>query len=222
MSDLAMLKQNLRDAIGDANEDGTYSDEAYEAVKSAIDALLPHSPIPRPIDEQDKVTSPWRTLFAQFGPRHTAGKPVVHENQLNYVSFSKFPAKPFRNLELEQEIHHETKDYTNTHVIEPLDGSVKLRLATYGRYRMEAEHPQRYFVKFYKARIWSDHGLSDDEIRAALDLPEDIPLEVEVPSPNLHSDVVYCDDELRINFGSVGGIYVLERLHHSGATVSFT
>ena len=222
MTDVIALKAKLRKAIDNANEDGTYTDEAYDRIKAAIDELLPNSPIPRPFDEQEKISDPWETLFAQFGPRHTAGKPVVHEGKLNFVSFSAFPAVPFRNLELEQEIHHVSKDYNNVHVIEPIDGSTQFRLATFGRYSVTEDEPQRYHVEFYKTKIWSEQGHSDDDIRKALDIPNDHPLEVPVKSPKLHSDIVYCDDEIRINFGSVGGIYVLGRLQHKGASVDFS
>lgn len=216
------LKQNLMAAIDHSNPDGTYSDEAYDALKSAIDEMVPHSPIPRPFDKQDEIAGHWVTRFAQFGPRHTAGKPIEHENQLNFVSFSAFPALPFRNLDLAQEIHQDTKDYNNVHVIEPTGGGPKLRLATYGRYHVTTDEPQRYGVEFYKTRIWSESGHSDDEIRALLNLPTDHALEKTVKSPKLHSDIVYCDENIRINFGSVGGIYVLERVANPGVTVALS
>lgn len=219
MADLETLKSELRSAINDSNPDGTYSDEAYERLKSAIDAIVPHSPIPNPYEKQADIAGHWVTRFAQFGPRHTAGKPIEHDNQLNFVSFSAFPPLPFRNLDLAQEIHQDSKDYNNVHVIEPAGGGPKLRLATYGRYHVNEDEPQRYGVEFYKTRIWSENGHSDDEVRSLLGLPEDHELEKPVRSPKLHSDIVYCDDELRINFGSVGGIYVLERVEHPGVTV---
>lgn len=220
MANLDTLKQNLMSAIDQSNPDGTYSDDAYDALKQAIDDLVPHSPIPRPYDKQDEIAGNWVTRFAQFGPRHTAGKPIEHDNQLNFVSFSAFPALPFRNLDLAQEIHQDSKDYNNVHVIEPAGGGPKLRLATYGRYHVTADEPQRYGVEFYKTRIWSEGGHSDDEIRALLNLPEDHELEKPVRSPKLHSDIVYCDDTIRINFGSVGGIYVLERQDSPSVTVT--
>jgi hypothetical protein len=37
--------------------------------------------------------------------------------------------------------------------------------------------------------------------------------------PRLHSDVVYLDDDLRINIGSFGGLYVLRRSTDSAATL---
>lgn len=221
MSTLSSLKTDLLSAINEAQPDGTYSDDVYEKIKSAIDELVPHSPIPRPFSQQEDVAGHWITRFAQFGPRHTAGKPIEHENQLNYVSFSAFPAVPFRNLELSQEIHQDSKDYNNVHVIQPSGGGPNLRLATYGRYHVTEEEPQRYGVEFYKTRVWSEEGHSDDEVRSLLNLPDDHDLECSVKSPKLHSDIVFCDDTLRINFGSVGGIYVLERQSHPGVTVSF-
>jgi len=222
MANINALKQGLMSAISAANPDGTYSDAAYAKLKSAIDDIVPHSPIPRPFDEQARIAGHWVTRFAQFGPRHTAGKPIEHDNQLNFVSFSAFPALPFRNLDLAQEIHHETKDYNNVHVIEPAGGGPKLRLATYGRYEVIEEEPQRYGVEFYKTRIWSENGHSDAEIRELLSLPADHALEKSVASPKLHSDIVYCDDTIRINFGSVGGIYVLERMDNPGVTVTLS
>lgn len=221
MGDISVLKQALRNAIADSNEDGTYSDEAYQEIRSAIAAITPHSLFPSPYECQDRITGAWKTLFAQFGPRHTAGKSIVHESTLNFLSFSKMPAVPFRNLELEQEIHHVSGDYNNVHVIEPIEGGSPYRFATYGRYTVEKDEPQRYRIEFYKSRIWSESGKSDAEIREAFGMPADTPLDVAVPSPKLHSDIVYCDDDLRINFGSVGGIYVLERVQHSGVTVGF-
>ena len=222
MANIDELKQELMSAIDQSNPHGTYTDETYQRLKSAIDELVPFSPIPKPHDQQEQIAGHWITRFAQFGPRHTAGKPIEHDNQLNYVSFSAFPALPFRNLELSQEIHQDTKDYNNVHIIQPSGGGPNLRLATYGRYHVTPEEPQRYGVEFYKTRIWSEEGHSDAEIRTLLNLPENHELEVPVKSPKLHSDIVYCDDTLRINFGSVGGIYVLERVENSGVTVSFS
>ncbi|MEM9879882.1 MAG: PAP/fibrillin family protein [Pseudomonadota bacterium] len=219
MADLATLKTNLLDAIGAAEDDGTYSDAAYDNVMSAIDALVVHTPMPRPLDEQDKVADPWGTDFAQFGPRHTAGKPKQHENMFTFLTFGKLPKKPLRVLEIQQEIHHETKDYNNVHLIETIDGSVKAELILYGRYSIEEDTPQRYNVDFYKGELRAD-GMTDADLRQAFDLPEDKPLQFEFKSPTLHSDVVYCDEDMRINFGSLGGKYVLHRLKQPFVSVA--
>ena len=45
---------------------------------------------------------------------------------------------------------------------------------------------------------------------------------VELLKGDFHSDIAFCDDTMRVNYGSVGGVYVLERLHHSGRSVDFS
>lgn len=211
MADLAALKKDLMDAIGDAGPDGTYDDAAYDRIIAAIDALVPHTPLPRPLDDQAKVADAWATDFAQFGPRHTAGKPKAHDNMFNFLTFGKMPKKPLRVLELVQEIHQDTKDYNNVHYIETMDGSTKAELIVYGRYDIPADEPQRYDVEFYKGELRAP-GMSEDDLRKAFALNEDTPLTFDIKPPKLHSDVVYCDDDMRINFGSMGGKYVLHRL----------
>lgn len=212
MADIASLKSELRAAIADAQDDGGYSDDGYERIMTAIDALVPHTPLPRPLDDQAKVTDPWETDFAQFGPRHTAGKPKAHDNMFNFLTFGKLPKKPLRVLTLDQEIHHETRDYNNVHEIETMDGKVKAELILFGRYDIPEDEPQRYSVEFYGG-VLRAKGMSDDDLRKAFDIDADTPLAFDIPKPpKLHSDIVYCDDDLRINFGSMGGKYVLHRL----------
>ncbi|MEO0410753.1 MAG: PAP/fibrillin family protein [Pseudomonadota bacterium] len=210
MTDVSALKAELSAAIADTKEDGSYEDAAYDRIMAAIDALVPHTPLPRPLDDQAKVADPWGTDFAQFGPRHTAGKPKAHDNMFNFLTFGQMPKKPLRVLDLLQEIHHETKDYNNVHLIETMDGSVKAELIVFGRYDIPEDSPQRYSVEFYKGVLRAE-GMSDTELRQAFDLSEDDALEFDIKPPKLHSDVVYCDEDVRINFGSMGGKYVLHR-----------
>ena len=71
--------------------------------------------------------------------------------------------------------------------------------------------PQRYVVNFYRGQIRGQNGESDEEIRAAFGFEPNVEIDFELKSPPLHSDIVYCDDDMRINFGSVGGKYILTR-----------
>jgi len=222
MHSVETLKADLIAAIDRANPDGSYSDEAVDGVHAAIDRLLPHTPLPRPIDDEAKVAAPWATLFAQFGPKHSAGKPVAHETTFATLSFNTLPKLPLRLLELAQEIHHESKDYNNVHIIEPLEGGLRAHLTVYGRYRIEPDHPQRYIVEFYKAAVAGLDGAGEDDVRRAFGFAEDQPLSADIKPPKLHSDVVYCDDSLRINFGSMGGVYVLRRTDGPGVSVDFS
>lgn len=221
MTDRSELKTELRAAIDNANDDGTYSEQAIDKVHELVNTLVGGTPMPRPIDEQEKVASPWGSLFAQFGPKHTVGKPIVHETNFKLLTFNNFPDKPMRLLHIEQEIHHDSKDYNNVQIVESLDGNVKAHLIVYGRYEIEEENPKRYMVDFYKVALKGANGETGEELRNAFDFDDDQALEIGFKPPALHSDVVYCDDELRINFGSIGGVYVMERNHHDGYSVSY-
>ncbi len=217
----ADLKQTLLQQIEAADDDGKYSEAQFDRLMQAIEDLRPLSPIPQPMDEQEKVASPWRTLFACFGPKHSAGKTLVHDTLLSYQSFNKFPAVPVRVTGLEQEIHAVTREYNNLAYLTAPDGATTAVAITRGRYDEDADNRQRYSVTFHSVELISQAGSSIDDLRRAFDLPEDQPMKVELKA-NFHSDVVFCDETLRINFGSVGGVYVLERLHHGGTSVDFT
>lgn len=206
------IKSDLLSVINLAESDGTFSDENYETLQRLMDELSALTPTPRPADKQDFITDHWQTLYAQFGPRHTAGKSVAHDNMFHFVSWSNLPNLPFRNLDLRQEIHHETGDYNNVHLIEPIGGGLACYYTLFGRYEVEADAPQRYKVEFYRGQIRGQNGESDADIRKAFGFEADQALEFEMKKiPPLHSDIVYCDDDLRINYGSVGGKYILRR-----------
>lgn len=221
MQDMAALKSALRAAIAQAGPAGTYDDVTYAEIMRLVTALTERTPMPRPIDEQAAVTGPWRSSFAQFGARHTAGKPVAHENRLNLLTFARFPERPVRVLAIEQEIHHASGDYNNVHFVESIDGKLQARLIVFGRYRIEADRPKRYIVDFYRIAFEPDGAATEAAVRSAFDLPDDQPLQVELKPPRLSSDVVFCDADLRINFGSLGGIYVMDRVFHGGHSVAF-
>ncbi len=221
MSEIATLKSALRASIGEAGPDGTYHDATYAEIIRLINALAERTPMPRPIDEQSVVTGPWRSTFAQFGPRHTAGKPVAHENKLNLLTFARFPDRPVRVLAIEQEIHHASGDYNNVHFVESIDGALQTQLIVFGRYRIEADNPKRYIVDFYRIAFSPQGTVTPERIRHSFDLPADQAMSVELKPPRLSSDVVFCDADMRINFGSLGGIYVMDRVAHRGHSVAF-
>ncbi|MEO0575563.1 MAG: hypothetical protein AAF004_08870 [Pseudomonadota bacterium] len=198
-------------AIDLASDDGRYSDQDYDTVIAAIEDLVGEAPVDAPLDHQSFVTAPWATLFASFGPKHTAGKPVVHETNLSLQSFARFPKTPIRVLDIVQEIEHRTKTYSNVTQIETIDARVQATLIVHGRYRDDDDNRQRYQVDFYAAQLTSD-ALDAAAIRSAFQLDTDSALVQTLSPPKLYSDVVYCDDLLRINYGSMSGIYVMKRL----------
>jgi hypothetical protein len=221
MDDTDTLKAALRAAIAEARPDGTYTDEGYAQIQGLIRRLTPLTPLPRPVDVEERIAGPWLTLYAQFGPRHTAGKPIAHESRFRFLSFNKLPDRPLRLTRIEQEIRAGSRDYNNVHFIEPVGGGLRALLVVRGTYRLDAAHPQRYDVDFHRVEITGPADATDDEVRRAFGFAADEPIAADFKPPKLSSDVVYCDEELRINLGSMGGVYVLERLHHAGHSVAF-
>jgi len=215
------IKSDLLAAIDRSEPDGTYSDENYETLQRLMDELCAVTPTPRPVDKQDFITDHWQTLYAQFSVRHTAGKSIAHDNMFHFVSWSHLPKLPFRNLDLRQEIHHETGDYNNVHLIQPIGGGLDCYYTLFGRYTVKDDAPKRYKVEFYRGQIRGQNGESDDEIRKAFGFEAGQDLDFEMKkSPPLHSDIVYCDDDIRINYGSVGGKYILKRMENPWISVT--
>ena len=220
-TELDERKQALLALVNSADGDGKYSDEQFDSIMQAIQGLLPLTPLPRPLDEPQRVASPWQTLFACFGPKHSAGKTLVHDTLLSYQSFNKFPDVPVRVMALEQEIHAGTGEYNNLAFIRAADGATDAVVIIRGIYTENAENRQRYEVTFHSVELTSLEGGSKEHLLSAFGLPPEQPLKVDLKA-NFHSDVVFCDDTLRINFGSVGGVYILERLDHGGTSVDFS
>ena len=221
MSENEALKEQLRKAIDACQPDGTYDDATFERIHALIEQLVPLTPTPRPIDAQEFVEAPWGSLFAQFGPRHTAGKPIRHQSSMKLQSFATFPDIPIRVHEIDQEIRVEGKHYNNVVSITTPDEAHAANLIVWGRYAIEPDTPQRYAVEFYAVELVPSEGVSADALRAQFGLAAGSDLRRDLKPPTLHSDVVYCDDDMRINFGSMGGVYVMKRKHAAGKSVSF-
>ena len=218
---LTQKKAEVLALIDGAGTDGSYDEEQFDRLMAALEELCAMTPTPCPLDDQEFVAGPWRTLFASFGPRHTAGKTLVHDTLLSYQSFNKFPKVPVRVLQLEQEIHAGTYEYNNIAYLENADGSARASTITRGTYKDTDENRQRYLVSFHRVELVSDDGRDDAALREAFGLDPDHPLAVDLKG-DFHSDIAFCDDSMRVNYGSVGGVYVLERLHHSGRSVDFS
>jgi len=95
------------------------------------------------------------------------------------------------------------------------------RIIVWGRYDILPDEPQRYRVSFYRCELVPPPGVTPALFRDQFGLNQDLPLEQDLKPPKLHSDVVFCDNDMRINFGSMGGVYVMRRLTTPGKSVDF-
>lgn len=222
MSEVNDIKAQLWAAIEASKPDGTYDDETFDKIHGLIAKLVPHTPTPRPIDNQGFVQSPWGSGFAQFGPKHTAGKPIHHVSSMKLQSFARFPDIPIQVHDIDQEIRVEGKHYNNVSDVSVPGTDHHANLIVWGRYDIDPDEPQRYKVEFYAVELVAPEGVSDEDLRTQFGLEEGAELHRDLKPPKLHSDVVYCDDDTRINFGNMGGVYVMRRKGGAGKSVSFT
>jgi hypothetical protein len=212
--DRLLAHLDLQDALG------TYSEEAFEELGQLVEALKPLSPVPAPVDALEHVEGRWDTLFAHFGARHSAGKPKVHDSNLKVQSFNCFPPVPVRVERISQEISRVGSAYNNLIDFLASDGRTRGVMIVHGDFRDDPGNRQRFVVDFHRVELRPAAGFSEAGLRAALGFTGEDSLVVDLAKPpRLHSDVVYLDDEIRINAGGLGGLYVLRRSPERPASI---
>ena len=212
MTSAATLKQRLFSLVAAQDAAGSWSDEAFAELGQLVEALRPESPVAAPMDAPERVEGRWETAFAHFGAKHSAGKPKVHDSDLKVQSFNRFPPVPIRVQRICQEISRQGNEYNNVIDFVAADGATPGQIVVRGIYREDPEgNRQRFVVDFLRVEITPAAGTSEAQLRAALGFQGGEPLTAELKPPRLHSDVVYLDDEIRINVGSFGGLYLLSR-----------
>ncbi len=214
------LKDELWSLIKLSSEDP--SDDVLPAMRAIVDELIPYSPIARPVDQQDQIEGRWMGRFSYYGAGHSRGVKREFVSDLKTLSFGNLPKVPICHEETAQEISVKDLAYNNVTSIKSLDGLDCGHIIVLGSYVGDAENPQRYHVSFYGYRLLAPEGLDEAQYRQRLGVDADVRLSGEYKPPRLHSDIVYADDDTRINFGGLGGLYVLERVPgHPGVSVSF-
>lgn len=219
MATVDELKQQIFSFVNQMDETILVSEAEKDHLKDLCDQVCLHTPTPRPIDTQSVPEGVWLTRFASFGAKHSDNQPMQHETNLMLQSFGNLPKVPARVLKLHQEIEQASKAYNNVVFIENPAGDTQAVIVLEGEYSGDEDNAKRYSVAFKRVGLKSINGQSDDALRQAFAIDADVPLSKEFRPPKLHSDIVFVDDDLRINYGSLGGFYVLERINESGFSV---
>jgi len=222
MSDLAALKTKLWDQVNRFVETREESTEAAEQLKETIEAISPLSPVPDPMNQEDKVEGHWVGVFQHFGAQHSKGMMPPAPSSLKIQTFGHLPDVSVTHLATAQEIKAADKSYNNVTLVENADKTKQAHCIIFGTYSADDEDPTRFHVAFSGFALRGLNGESDDALRAAFGLNADTALEGEFKPPRLHSDVVYLDDDTRVNYGGLGGVYVMRlEKDHPGVSVSF-
>lgn len=210
MTDVATLKAQIHDCLDTADDNGGLDEPHYEKLTGLIDELSQHSPYvahSRP----DMVAGSWATLFASFGARHSSGKTVRHAADLQIHSLGKLPKAPMQVVSIVQEIDEQGEAYNNVVDFECGPDNTPGRLIVRGRFSCDQDAPIRYQVRFYRAEIHGRDGSTEEAVRSGLGLDAEQALSVEFTPPPFYSDILFVDEEMRINRGNFGGVYVLTR-----------
>jgi len=215
------LKKRVHDFVGQQDPTQLMSDADKAELKSMLDELITTTPIPDPIQQQDRVEGVWISRFASFGVKHSDDQPLQHTTTLAYQSFGNLPMVPCHVNEITQEILAETQAYNNVVFIQNEDRSANAIIVVEGNYSEDPENPQRFQVRFKGVSLHGADGQSDAKLREQFGLEPDTELSKAFRPPRLHSDIVYLDDDMRVNYGSMGGFYVLERLGREGFSIAY-
>ncbi len=208
MASLGEVKQELLAVIDAFNVDEAPTPPTR--LDALIEAIQPLSPISNAARQLPSVVGSWSNLYARFGVGHSKGKSHREESSLSLQTFRAFPDIAIRVVEILQEIDLEPNTYNNVVLFETLAGAPGLAII-HGHYQPDDEDARRFRVVFYAAEIRPRAPLDEAGLRAALGLEPDALLRRDFKPAKLYSDVVYLDDDIRINIGGMGGVYVLAR-----------
>lgn len=220
MSTLESLKGELLRLIDSAEPEVGLSEEAFARLDELVTQMSALSVYPEPIRTPERVEGRWETTFAHFGGRHSAAKTRVHMSTLRVQSFNRFPALPIRVTRIFQEVAVADSAYNNLIALEAPDGSASGHLIVRGRYREDPDHdPKRFAIEFHHTDLMPAPAVTPEALRAALGIEAGAPLSHALKAAKLYSDIVYLDDEIRINRGGLGGLYVLRRVNEPGLSI---
>lgn len=210
MSHTDQLKARLHARLDTADEAGGLDEENFTTLMGLIDELAQVNPYVA-ADRPDIVAGSWSTLFASFGARHSSGKTVRHAADLKIHSLGQLPSAPMQVLAIVQEIDEHGEAYNNVVDFECGEDATPGRLIVRGRFTCDASAPIRYQVGFYRAEVLPREGSTQEALCRGLGFNEGEPLSADFKPPPFYSDILFVDEQLRINRGNFGGVYVLAR-----------
>jgi len=216
----ASIKDDLLALLDSQDANGGFSDEGFRRLGELVEAIRAESPYPLPMQTLDKVEGRWEATFAHFGVKHSAAKTRIHDSTLAMQSWNRFPAAPIRVLRICQEISRQGNAYNNVIDFTTPDGGAEGTIIIRGVFRGEDGNAQRFVVDFVRMEIQPRGQTPEATLRAGLGLSATEPLVADMKPPKLSSDVVYLDEALRINVGSLGGLYLLKRSEEPAVSIA--
>ena len=205
------IKKRLLEFVDAMDPSVAVSEPTEQRLKSLCDDLAEHTPVTAPMDNQQLAQGIWLNRFASFGAQQSRRQPMLHATTLTTLSFGNLPDAPMHTTRIVQEIEASTKAYNNVVYVANGAGDAHGVVVMYGRYSPTDDDPQRYGVEFYRVAFEPLGQATATELRQSFGIDPDAPLDREFGPARFYSDIVYLDDDTRINYGQLGGFYVLQR-----------
>ena len=200
--DRAALKAEL---IAEATRSGVLRKATDEELGARIAelalALEKLNPTPDPTGRPDLYVGRWKTLYSTFN--------LEKETTLARLSFGKLASGPITVGELYQEVGPEAEGAIYDNVVTFTDAAGKPGAKVMkGRFTIEDGH--KLGVVFYDVFAIPTDDRAMDSFRTDCGIEGVVRREIE-KTPPLHSSIIYLDEDLRLNRGVYGGVYVLRK-----------
>ncbi len=219
----ADLKAQLMALVSETGDGFSSDSPEMKEIKSIIHELIDLTPISDPGNQLASVHGRWMNEFSSFGSvggKKNKGTGSGAVFTLKLLSFAKLPEIEVVVPQSYQEIQPATGCYNNVIYFETVENGTKGVLYVKGKFRIDKSNAQRFLVDFTSIGCEPRAELmTDQDFRASLGVDPKTPLRSDFPPPKLHSDIVYLDDTMRINVGSLDGHYVLSKTPDSMESV---
>jgi hypothetical protein len=174
-----------------------------ERINQLALALEAANPTPDPTARTDLFDGRWKLLYSTFN--------LDRKASLAKLSFGKLPDVEVTVGDVYQEVSSQHGQlYDN--VVEFEDGHGRKGVKVmHGYYSVHDD--QRFDVVFDHVFVAPQDQRGIDAFRQDLGIAGESALSVAIArTPPMHSSIIFLDEEMRINRGVYGGVYVLERM----------
>jgi hypothetical protein len=217
MADREALRKELLDIAATHKEGFASGSAESKRIDALIDELTPLTPYPDALDHPEIFRGHWSGDYFNMG-RLVGGKGATNQGigvttSLKVFSMGRLPDIPATFLGAGLEIEPDSGAYNFFSHFALGEKKVPTYHFAFAGYTRREENLDRFFVEFQGFKVVpADPDMPMSEFAATIGVDDPASLSAELtPRPKLWSQVVYMDQDIRIQLGQLGGHYVLFR-----------
>lgn len=217
MSERDPLLRELLQLIATHKEGFKSGTPQAQRIDALIDELTPLSKYPNAIDHPEVFRGHWSADYHNIG-RLVGGPQAKDEGvgvtvSLKVFSMGRLPDIPAKFLGNGLEIVPETGAYNFVSQFLLGERQVPTHHFSFARYQRRPENLRRFHVEFTGFKVVpADPEMSLESFAREIGVDDPALLAHELdPTTKLWSEVVYMDDDVRVQLGQLGGHYVMMR-----------